>query len=871
MFINDVGEVTWEEINDGIAGSNYGWPQTEGPTTMAGVRAPLFAYQHGSTSTTGCAITGGTFYNPTTASFPSTFVGKYFFADFCTNWIRVFDPGPGTATGFATALASPVDLRVASDGTLWYLQRGGSPAGQVHRIRFAENQPPAITGQPQNATVAAGQQVTFTVAASGSAPLSYQWQRGTTNIAGATSPTLTFTAAAGDNGATFRAVVTNAFGTATSNSATLTVSGGAPTATITTPAAGTTYAAGTTVTFSGTGTDPQDGTLPASAFTWEVVFHHDTHNHPFFPATSGITSGSVMIPNRGEIATNVFYRFHLTVRDSSGLTHTVTRDITPRLATVSLQTSPTGLGLLLDGTPVTAPASVPNVVGMIRSIGAPSPQTLAGTQYTFTSWSDGGAATHEITVPATNTTFTATYTAAPGGGPLANGTYRVRPTHVTNNTQCMDVNGASMTSGADVIQWTCHGGANQLWQFTNVGSAHLRDQAHPRHRPDHVPGRPQQRHGRWHRRRSVDVQRRRRPALAAAPHQRRHLRAAAANRDQPVSRHLGTQHKSTAATSSSGRATAKPIRGSASDPRLTARKFPRRATPFSDAREPRESCKCAHGRSGRISAMDAKAFVVVPAVALVLGLGCSAAGSNGPDAGSGGVGGMAGTAGVGGMAGTASDDLLVVPPGLSNTGEGGLLTLVAFTLVQESTGPALYAAVRNDGPTPACEVGMLTYFFDKTDQPVGEAGSVVLSGRFYRLPSGVALSCIDPGQIGMSASTGLPDSIVIGELGYLEHKFPYFGLEGLVAIAGLTVSGVETVMTAAGSAYTGTLTNELDVTVTDASVAIFPVNRVGRPLGMARSSATTDVAPGGSWSFQTGPVDDVGAGHVAYPGAAIPD
>ncbi len=482
MFINDVGEVTWEEINDGIAGSNYGWPQTEGATTMAGIRAPLFAYQHGSTDTTGCAITGGAFYNPATANFPSSFVGKYFFADFCTNWIRVFDPGPRTAAGFATGLASPVDLQLATDGTLWYLQRGGSPAGQVHRIRFAQNQPPAITGQPQSVTVAAGQQVSFTVAASGSAPLSYQWQRGTTNIAGATSPTLTFTAAAGDNGATFRAVVTNAFGTATSNAATLTVSGGAPTATITTPAAGTTYAAGTTVSFSGTGSDPQDGTLPASAFTWEVVFHHDTHNHPFFPPTSGITSGSVMIPNRGEVATNVFYRFHLTVRDSSGLTTTVTRDITPRVATVSLQSNPTGLGLLLDGTPVTAPVSVPNVVGMIRSIGAPSPQTLAGTQYTFASWSDGGAATHEITVPATNTTFTATYTGAPGGGPLANGTYRVRPNHVTNNTQCMDVNNASMTSGADVLQRPCNASANQSWQFTHVGSGIYEI------RPTHVTG-----------------------------------------------------------------------------------------------------------------------------------------------------------------------------------------------------------------------------------------------------------------------------------------------------------------------------------------------------------------------------------------------
>jgi glucose/arabinose dehydrogenase len=466
MFINDVGEVTWEEINDGIAGSNYGWPMTEGPTTQAGIRAPLFAYQHGSSGTTGCAITGGAFYNPTTVQFPSTFVGRYFFADFCSNWIRVFDPAAGTASGFATALASPVDLKVTSDGSLWYLQRGGSPAGQVHRVRFAQNQAPTITQQPANLTVAAGQQATFTVAASGSTPLSFQWQRGTTNIAGATSPTLSFTAAAGDNGATFRAVVTNAFGTATSNSATLTVSGGAPTATITTPTAGTTYAAGTTVNFSGTGTDPQDGTLPASAFTWEVVFHHDTHTHPFFGPTSNITSGSVAIPNRGEVATNVFYRFRLTVRDSSGLMNTVTRDILPRISTITLASSPTGVQLLLDGTPLTAPQSIPNVVGMIRSIGAPSPQTVNGTTFTFASWSDGGAATHEITTPATNTTFTATFNGG-GGQPLANGIYRIQPDNSTN--QCADVSGASTASGADVIQWTCHTGNNQRWQFTHMG------------------------------------------------------------------------------------------------------------------------------------------------------------------------------------------------------------------------------------------------------------------------------------------------------------------------------------------------------------------------------------------------------------------
>jgi glucose/arabinose dehydrogenase len=413
IFINDVGENTWEEINDGIAGSNYGWPTVEGPSSDTRFRAPVHAYQHGSSSTTGCAITGGTFYNPSTVQFPSSYVGKYFFSDYCTNWIRLLDPATGSATGFATGLAAPVDLRVGADGLLYYLQRGGgSNTGEVRRVRFASNVAPTITTHPANRTVAVGQQATFSVAASGTTPLSYQWQRGTTNIAGATASSLTVTATAADNGATFRAIVSNAFGSATSNSATLTVSSNtAPTASITAPASGTSYRAGQVINFSGAGSDPQDGTLPASAFTWEVVFHHDTHTHPFMAPTSGITSGSFTIPNRGEIATNVWYRIHLTVRDSAGATHTVTRDIVPQTATLTLQTNPAGLRVTLDGTPVTTPFSTSSVIGMIRQLGVVSPQTSGTTDYAFSAWSDSGAATHEITTPATNTTYTATYTA----------------------------------------------------------------------------------------------------------------------------------------------------------------------------------------------------------------------------------------------------------------------------------------------------------------------------------------------------------------------------------------------------------------------------------------------------------------------------
>jgi glucose/arabinose dehydrogenase len=139
LFINDVGESTYEEINDGIAGSNYGWPTTEGPTSNPAFRSPIYFYGHGS----GCAIVGGAFYNPPVPQFPSIYTGKYFFADLCSGWIHVFDPAAGTATGFATGIVSPVDLHVGPDGALYYLVR----PGQVFRISALPAQALNISGR----------------------------------------------------------------------------------------------------------------------------------------------------------------------------------------------------------------------------------------------------------------------------------------------------------------------------------------------------------------------------------------------------------------------------------------------------------------------------------------------------------------------------------------------------------------------------------------------------------------------------------------------------------------------------------------------------------------------------------------------------
>ncbi len=231
------------------------------------------------------------------------------------------------------------------------------------------------------------------------------------NIGGANASTYTLsTTTATDSGAMFRAIVSNGAGSVTSNSATLTVlSNVAPTGSITAPANGANYRGGQTFTFTGTGTDPEDGSLPASAFTWRVDFHHDDHSHPHLAPTSGITSGTFTIANRGETSANVFYRVYLTVRDSAGLTHTSSVDVRPLTSVVRIESNVTNAQLTLDGMPITAPFTFTGVEGVIRTLGVVTPQTSGGTSYEFVSWSDGGAATHEITTPNADTTFTSLF------------------------------------------------------------------------------------------------------------------------------------------------------------------------------------------------------------------------------------------------------------------------------------------------------------------------------------------------------------------------------------------------------------------------------------------------------------------------------
>jgi len=153
IFVNDVGQSSFEELNELKAGANYGWPATEGefdPAAFPNFTRPLYAYARtGDPLLTGRAIVGGAFYQPSAFTFPPEFAGDYFFMDLASGWINRRDAATGQVTNFASNLAGslPVDIAVTAQGDLLYLSRGnGDGQGGIYRIRFAQGRPLVAVG-----------------------------------------------------------------------------------------------------------------------------------------------------------------------------------------------------------------------------------------------------------------------------------------------------------------------------------------------------------------------------------------------------------------------------------------------------------------------------------------------------------------------------------------------------------------------------------------------------------------------------------------------------------------------------------------------------------------------------------------------------
>ena len=217
-----------------LAGANYGWPDTEGADDRSALRQPSLQLraQHGGAAARSPAARST---RPPTAQFPSDYLDDYFFADYCAGWIRRLDPANNNAvTTFATGIASPVDLKV-SRRRQSLLPRARERRDDGRRLS-RQLRRDCADASPRSRRAAAPRRERRSPSASrasglGAAAVSVAAERRQhlgRHLAGLhASPSV----ATADNGARFRAIVSNDSGSATSAEAVLTVtSNQAPTA-----------------------------------------------------------------------------------------------------------------------------------------------------------------------------------------------------------------------------------------------------------------------------------------------------------------------------------------------------------------------------------------------------------------------------------------------------------------------------------------------------------------------------------------------------------------------------------------------------------------------------------------------------------------
>lgn len=416
IFVNDVGQENWEEINDvTVAGQNFGWPHEEGMGSE--YVNPIYTYPINGMQE--CAVTGGCFFEPIATNYPVKYRGKYFFMDYCSTWMKVLDPATGTILEtFSEDVAnSPIGVDVHPDGNIYYINRGsydGSGIGSVYKITYSGNLEPEVQSHPESQSIAESQPVTFSVQVSGAVPLSYQWYKDGLEISGATSRVYTIGYVEPQDAGNYTVTATNSYGSVTSNAATLTVTAfnSKPVPTITSPSDGSSFIGGQSFTFTGEATDAEDGTIPASSLKWKIDLHHGEHVHDGI-FVEGSSTYNYTIPTFGHTETDIWYRVYLVATDAGGLSDTTYIELIPEKVNLSFATLPAGLSITLDGQPLQTPATIESVTGIIRTLGVETPQLLDNKAWGYVSWSNGRTQTHTISTPGTNRAYTASFEEVP--------------------------------------------------------------------------------------------------------------------------------------------------------------------------------------------------------------------------------------------------------------------------------------------------------------------------------------------------------------------------------------------------------------------------------------------------------------------------
>ncbi len=407
LYGGDVGDFTWEEVNHIVKGGNYGWPLWEGvcPVSCPGYLNPIHAYPHAGES---AAVTGGPVYRAN--MFPSEYQGDLFFADYAKGFIKTAElDASGNITAvrdFDTQAGSVVDLKVAPDGSLYYLTYW---PGALYRVTYDTESHLPVAAAAADVTKGV-EPVTVHFSSTGSQdpdgdPLEYQWAFGDGTTSNEPNPTKTYT----DKGVYTARLTVSAAGDQVIAQPIVVQVGLPPDLIVAAPTDGQLYRAGDTITYNAFASDAAGFDLNDANIKTEVRLHHGSHFHPFVGPLTG-RAGSFTIPRTGEASADTSYEVKVTATDDNGLSTSKIVNILPRKSEISLATSPPGIGSVVDGVPVSTPRTFIGVEGFQRQLAAPTTAVGEdGTPLQFAGWSDGKAIRHVISTPVDDTTYTARY------------------------------------------------------------------------------------------------------------------------------------------------------------------------------------------------------------------------------------------------------------------------------------------------------------------------------------------------------------------------------------------------------------------------------------------------------------------------------
>ncbi len=323
LYAGDVGWSSFEEVNAIESGKNYGWPCREGLsattyncTPSSTATNPVYTYPH-NVSGSG-SISVGAF--PSNGAYPSIYTNTLFIGDYAQNWIKMVNlSATGTLLSvedLTTGMLFPVDLTAGPDGNIYYLDIGYA---SVNRITHTSgNRRPVVTlgATPTSGTLP----LTVTFSSVGTYDpdadaLTYLWNFGDGFTSTAPNPSHLYSTSGSYTAAL---TVTDSNGAVATKNIVITAGNRAPQAQILSPASGALYSPLELITLSATATDFEDGILPPSAYSWQVLLHHNTHVH-YVQSFVGVQNPTFIADNHND--PDVYMEIILTVTDSVGLTN----------------------------------------------------------------------------------------------------------------------------------------------------------------------------------------------------------------------------------------------------------------------------------------------------------------------------------------------------------------------------------------------------------------------------------------------------------------------------------------------------------------------------------------------------------------------